>query len=148
MTRAKRLEPVQDIASDAQRRLAQSLAAHERRVTEAENKLQDLQRYKSEYERQFTQRAGTGIGVTDLRDYQAFLARLSEAIRQQHGIVQRTRAERDAERLKWQEAARREKALDHVVERWQSEERRALDRREQHEIDERAQRRPGDEVIK
>jgi flagellar protein FliJ len=146
MTRAKRLEPVQDIVGDAERRLAQSLAAHERRVAEAETKLQDLQRYKSEYERQFEQRASTGMGVTDLRDYQAFLARLTEAIRQQHGILQRVRGERDAERLRWQDAAKRAKALDHVVERWQLEERRALDRREQRETDERAQRRPKDEV--
>lgn len=146
MTRAKRLEPVQDIVSDAERRLAQSLAAHERRVSEAEVKLQDLQRYKSEYERQFAQRAGGGMGVTDLRDYQAFLGRLTEAIRQQHGIVQRVRVERDAERLRWQDAAKRVKALDHVVERWQLEERKALDRREQRETDERAQRRPKDEV--
>ena len=146
MTRAKRLEPVQDIVGDAERRLAQSLAAHERRVAEGEVKLQDLQRYKSEYERQFTQRAGTGMGVTDLRDYQAFLARLTEAIRQQHGVVQRLRVERDTERSRWQEAAKRAKALDHVVERWQLEERKALDRREQRETDERAQRRPNDEV--
>lgn len=141
MTRAKRLEPVQDIVSDAQRRLAQSLAAHERRVTEAESKLQDLQHYKSDYERQFAERAGGGMGVTDLRDYQAFLGRLSEAIRQQHGIVQRVRAERDAERCRWQEAAKRAKALDHVVERWHSEERKAIERREQRETDERAQHR-------
>lgn len=147
MTRAKRLEPVQDIVGDAERRLAQSLAAHEQRVAEAEVKLQDLQRYKSEYEGQFTQRAGSGIGVTDLRDYQAFLARLGDAIRQQHGVVQRIRGERDAERLRWQEAAKRAKALDHVVERWRSEERKALDRREQRETDERAQRRPKDEVM-
>ena len=32
-------------------------------------------------------------------------------------------------------------ALGHVVEQWQTEERRASDRREQHESDERAQRR-------
>jgi flagellar FliJ protein len=147
MSRAKRLEPVQDLVSDAERRLAQSLATHERRVVEAETKLQDLQRYKSEYERQFTARAGSGMGVADLRDYQAFLARLGEAIRQQQSVVVRTRNERDAERLRWQEAARRAKALDHVVERWQLEERRALDRREQRETDERAQRRPKDEVV-
>ncbi|MGH8188717.1 MAG: flagellar FliJ family protein, partial [Steroidobacteraceae bacterium] len=76
-----------------------------------------------------------------LRDYQVFLARLVEAIRQQHAIVQRVRAERDAERLRWQEAAKRAKALGHVVEQWQTEERRSFERREQHESDERAQRK-------
>lgn len=141
MTRAKRLAPVQTLVDDNERRLAQSLAAFERRVTESEAKLQELERYRGEYEQQFTQRAGKGIGATDLRDYQAFLARLSDAIRQQQALVQRVRAERDAERLRWQEAARKAKALDHVVDQWQAEERRATDRREQRDTDERAQRK-------
>lgn len=141
MTRAKRLQPVQNLVDDSERRLAQSLGAFERRVTETETKLRELDRYRSEYEKQFSQRAGTGMGVTSLRDYQAFLARLSEAIRQQQTIVQRARTERDVERKRWQEAAKRAKALGHVVEQWQAEERRTLDQREQRESDERSQRK-------
>lgn len=141
MTRAKRLAPVQNLIDDTERRLAQSLVAFERRVTENETKLQELERYRSEYERQFSQRAGRGIGATDLRDYQAFLARLGEAIKQQQSVVQRARADRDTERQRWQDAAKRSKALDHVVGLWQTEERRTIDRREQHESDERAQRK-------
>lgn len=147
MTRAKRLRPVQNLVDDKERRLAQSLGAFEKRLTEAENKLHELERYRSEYDKQFSQRAGVGMGVNSLRDYQAFLARLSEAIRQQQTVVQRARTERDAERLKWQDAAKRAKALGHVVEQWQTEERRDLDKREQRESDERAQRK-GDRIEK
>jgi flagellar protein FliJ len=141
MTRAKRLQPVQNLVDDTERRLAVSLVAFERRVAETETKLQELERYRAEYERQFSQRAGKGIGATDLRDYQAFLGRLAEAIRQQQAIVQRAHAERDGERQKWQDAAKRSKALGHVVEKWQTEERQTSDRREQRESDERAQRK-------
>jgi flagellar FliJ protein len=141
MTRAKRLEPVQNLVDDKERRLAQSLVGFEKKLADAEHKLQELERYLQEYERQFKQTAGQGIGVAGLRDYQAFLARLGEAIRQQHSVAQRARAERDAERTRWQEMARRAKALDHVVEQWNTEERRALDRREQLETDERGQRK-------
>jgi len=141
MTRAKRMKPVQNLVDENERRLAQSLAAFERKATEAEGKLQELERYRAEYEKQFSQRAGRGIDAVDLRDYQVFLARLADAIRQQQAIVQRVRAERDAERLRWQEAAKRAKALGHVVEQWQTEERRMFERREQHESDERAQRK-------
>lgn len=141
MTRAKRLEPVQNLIDDAERRLALSLVAFERCVVESETKLQELERYRGEYERQFSQRAGKGIGATDLRDYQVFLSRLAEAIRQQQSIVQRALAERDAERQRWQDAAKRSKALSHVVEKWQTEERQTYDRREQRESDERAQRK-------
>src|SRR5690348_13728471 len=100
MTRAKRLEPVQNLVDDKERRLAQSLAAYERKLSEAERKCQELERYRHEYERQFKDTAARGIGVAGLRDYQAFLARLNEAIRQQQSVVVRARAERDAEKLR------------------------------------------------
>jgi flagellar FliJ protein len=141
MTRAKRLQPVQQLADENERRLAQSVAAFDRRLAEAETKLMELTRYRQEYEHQFSARAGLGMGATALRDYQAFLARLTEAIRQQGTLVQRARIERDLERTRWQEAATRAKAVDHVMERWRIEERHALDRREQRESDERAQRK-------
>lgn len=148
MNRAKRLAPVQDLVDDTERKLAISLAAHERRVVEAQNKLNELLRYRGEYEKQLTQRAGGGIAATDLRDYQAFLARLGEAILQQQGIVKRTTSERDSERLRWQEAARRVKAIGHVVNQWQAEERRVLDKRDQRETDERGQRVRGNDMLK
>jgi flagellar protein FliJ len=140
MTRTKRIAPVQTLFDDNERRLAQSLASYERRVRDSETKLSELERYRGEYEKQFTQSAGRGMSVTDLRDYQAFLARLNEAIRQQRTLTQRAQIERDAERERWQEAARRAKALGYVVESWKAEERRALDQRDQRETDERAQR--------
>lgn len=148
MSRAKRIEPVQDLVEDAERRLAMSVAGIEKRVREAETKLQELERYRLEYQQQFSQRAGRGMGATDLRDYQAFLARLDDAIRQQHSVVQRAQADRDAERQKWQKAAIKAKALDHVVDKWRAEERRVQDKREQRDSDERGQRVKRDEVLK
>jgi flagellar FliJ protein len=140
MSRAKRLAPVQGVVEAAEQRLAQSLAGLQRRVSDAENKLLELERYRGEYEQGFTQRVGEGLAVTQLRDYQAFLSRLTEAIRQQQSVVQRACSERDAEQQRWQQAARRVKAIDHVADQWQAEERRAADRREQLDTDERGQR--------
>jgi flagellar protein FliJ len=141
VTRAKRMKPVRNLYDDTERRLAVALATVEKKVADAETKLRELERYRGDYENQFKQRAGRGIGATELRDYQAFLARLSDAIRQQQAVVKRAQSERDAERQSWEEAAKRAKALGHVVEQWQTEERRASDRREQRENDERSQRR-------
>jgi flagellar FliJ protein len=138
--RSQRLAPVQRVVDDVERRLAQSLAAIERRLAEADDKLLELTRYRSEYEQQFRARVAGGMGVAELRDYQAFLARLNEAIRQQQAVVQRMRIERDAERERWRTAAQRAEAVGNLVERWQIEERRVADLREQREIDERAQR--------
>ena len=45
MTRAKRMKPVQNLFDDTERRLAMGLATIERKVADAETKLQELERY-------------------------------------------------------------------------------------------------------
>ena len=140
MKRAQRLTMVQRAVEDLERRGAEQLAASERRVNECETRLTELEAYQTSYCREFATRATSGIGAGGLRDYQTFLARLAEAVRQQAQIVFRTRAERDSERQIWQSAAQRAEAIGRIVKRWQTEEQRAMERHEQHESDERSQR--------
>ena len=140
MTRAKRLQPVQKVIDEVERRCAEQLSASESRVAAMENKLQELERYRADYQRAYTDRVSSGISSAGLRDYQLFLARLAEAIRMQTQAVTAARAERDQERGRWQESARRSQAIEHVVENWRAEDRRAADRRDQRDSDERAQR--------
>ncbi len=140
MTRSKRLAPAGRVIDERERQQAEQLAACERKVAENEVKLGELERYYTDYARQFAVRAGQGTGVANLRDYQAFLARLTQAVNQQTQVVLQVRAERDAELARWQQAARHAKAVGTVMERWQSEELRSAERRDQRESDERAQR--------
>jgi flagellar FliJ protein len=139
--RSVRLQPVHQVVEDNERKVARKLAQAEQRAREAQQKLAELERYHAEYARGFQQRAMNGIGAVGLRDYQVFLAKLNEAIKQQRGIVQRTEGERELVRREWTKAAQRTKAVAHVMEKWVAEERRALERREQLETDERGQRR-------
>lgn len=141
MSRAQRLQPVQRVVDEKERKFAEDLAAAERNLAAAQHKLEELESYRMDYARGFSQRAGAGMGARDLHDYQAFMMRLQQAIEQQSENVQRAERERDAQLKRWQEAARHCKAVSHVIEHWQDEERRHKDRREQHESDERAQRR-------
>jgi flagellar FliJ protein len=131
---------VKKVVEDLERRKAEALAASERRVSESETKLAELEIYRAGYVRDFAVRAQAGMNGASARDFQVFLARLDEALRQQAQTVIGTRAQRDAELQNWQDAAQRAEAIGHTVERWQSEERHLLERREQHESDERSQR--------
>jgi flagellar protein FliJ len=140
MKRAQRLHQVQQVVDDAERKRAEKLGAHERRVAECEAKLAELENYQANYSREFSTRAKSGMGGVSLRDYQSFLARLGEAVRQQIQIVARARGDRDRELENWQIAAQRAQSVGKVVQRWQSEDRRALERHEQSESDERSQR--------
>jgi len=140
MKRAQRLTMVQKAVEDLERRRAEQLALSEKRVNECETRLTELETYQANYARDFATRARHGIGAAGLRDYQTFLARLAEAVTQQSHVVFRTRAERDSERQTWQTAAQRAEAVGRIVKRWQTEEQRTLDRVEQRESDEFAQR--------
>ena|SRR5579862_5545336 len=140
MKRAQRLQIVQRVVDDQERCRAEALAGSERRLSESEAKLQELEGYHASYLRDFTLRAESGMDGVMVRDYQAFLARLEEALRQQHLVVVRARAQRDGEWQTWQGAAQRAEAVGQMLKRFQTEEERALDRHEQHESDERSQR--------
>ena len=71
-----------------------------------------------------------------MRDFQTFLARLGEALVQQRELVALARKALDAERSNWREAAQRQHVVETLAERWQGEETRAANRRDQNESDE------------
>ena len=138
--RSQRMAVVQKVVDDQERRRAQALAASEQRVTEAETKLTELESYRANYLRDFNSRAGGGMNAASARDYQVFLARLEEALKQQAQIVVRAKAQRDTERHNWQGAAQRADAVDHMVNVWDTADRKDLERHEQKESDEFSQR--------
>ncbi len=140
MTRSKSITPVRKVMDDTERERAQCMARAQRRVLEAEGKLQELSRYHVDYSASFSRVASEGLVSTSLRDFQAFLSRLAEAERQQERIVARAREDLATETRRWQDAAQRSKALALVVDRWSGEERRQDERRDQLETDDRAQR--------
>src|ERR1700761_2548033 len=135
MKRAQRLEMVQNVVDDQERQRAEALSVSQKRVGESETKLAELEAYHDSYVRGFAARAGSGMDAVLARDYHAFLARLEEAIRQQNQLLIRTRAQRDSEMQIWQGAAQRAEAVGQMVKRFQNEEARELDRREQIESD-------------
>lgn len=134
------MAPVQRVLDQKQRDRARELEDARSRLVAAEAKLRDLEQYRLDYEQAFQQRARTGQPVRALRDFQVFLARLDLAIEQQGQIVATTRNDVSGHSSLWQSVARQAKAVDSVVDRWNGEERRAQDRRDQKETDERAQR--------
>lgn len=138
MKRLQRLDAVRNVMQNEERRQAAQLADCEHLVANAALRLQELERYRSDYAQQLDQRATQGIDAMALRDYQAFLARLEDAIVQQSRVHARVLADLEFERSRWQAAAIRLKSMSTVIEKWESEERVQADRMAQIETDERA----------
>jgi len=139
MTRSERLGVVQNATAHTEREHAERVAKAERHVVEMEEKLTALERYRKEYEEAFAARAGAGVGVTAMRDFQAFMGRLGEALEQQRKAVEQARAVHEAVILVWREAAKRAHVVDTLAERWQVEESREESRRDQRDSDELSQ---------
>lgn len=139
MSPTRRLQLVQRVTDERERRHAQRLALSLSKVAQSEAKLAELEGYLRDYKRELERRTAAGIGGAGLREFQAFLAKLATAIDQQAQIVNQARAESEAERLHWRGAAQRSKIVDKVVERRVADERRVLDARAQRESDERGQ---------
>lgn len=138
MKRSERLDVVQQVASRTERERAERVAHAEKHLAEMQQKLAALEKYRSEYEAGFAARAGEGFGAANVRDFQTFLARLGEALEQQREFVAAARRALDAERDNWREAAQRAHVVETLAERWQSEEERAANRRDQNMSDELA----------
>jgi flagellar protein FliJ len=141
MTRSDRLDVVQQVAARNEREHAERVAAAQRHLKEMEDKHAALEKYRGEYEAGFAARSRAGFDAVGVRDFQAFLARLGEALVAQAELVNQARAALDAVRVQWREAAQRAHVVDSLAERWQSEETRAADRREQNVSDELSSQR-------
>jgi len=139
MTRSERMGVVKQATSHTEREHAERVALAERHVVEMEEKLAALERYRKEYEDGFAARAGAGLGVAEMRDYQAFLSRLGDALEQQLQVVEQARAAHQAAIVVWREAAKRAHVVDTLAERWQVEEAREEGRRDQRDNDELSQ---------
>ncbi len=140
MSRADRMAPVQRVFGNAERDRARELGEAQRQLAESEARLRELHTYHGEYLGAFRKRAEDGTSIRALRDFQAFLARLEAAMRQQEQIVAQARERTSGSRRSWQGAAQQVKAVDAVVDRWHKAEVQAGERRDQKDSDERAQR--------
>jgi flagellar FliJ protein len=141
MKRSERLDVVQQAAARTERERAERVGAAERHLAEMQQKLDALEKYRGEYENGFAARAGAGVDVIGMRDFQTFLARLAQALVQQRELVTMAQRALDTERSNWRVAAQRSHVVETLAERWQSEETRAESRRDQLESDELSQQR-------
>lgn len=136
MKRADRLGHFRDHLDSSERSQRERVLAAEGRLVDARARLHELQKYRNEYCRGFGVRASGGIGATALQDYQAFVARIVEAMRQQEQLLSRAEVECGFERQRWHELATRSRAVASVIEGWRQEDRVLAARVEQKESDE------------
>lgn len=135
-SRADRLQPVVDLAVKREKDATIAMAEQRNQLAAAQTQLDELRKYRDEYGS-----ISNGSDVATLINRQQFLQRIDMAIVQQMSeVVRREKAVVTAQE-KWTQARGRAKALDLVTGNYREQERKAEDRREQSQADERSQYR-------
>lgn len=140
MNREQRIGTYRRTLESSEKRAAARLSEADAKLQEARQRLEQLERYRSDYTASFGARASLGITGPALLDFQAFIARLGEAIHQQSTMVAKMEMDRGQVHKRFKEVAVQNRAVGAVVERWRAEDRVIENRLEQKSIDERAQR--------
>ena len=140
MMKSKRFEPIREIASSAADSLSRGVADAERHLAEMERQLAQLNNYRADYVTRSEQSPGS-VDTVRLQNFRSFLGRLSDAIRLQNEAVAAARADYERKRQQWSAKRVEAEALGKAVERFKQDERRAQDRRDQHESDDAGMRR-------
>lgn len=131
------LELMQTRADEATRRLGQLIAAEQ----SAKSRLQLLEQYREEYNQRFREAVQNGLSPQAWQNYQDFIARIDEAIRQQGNVVSGAERHTAAGQAHWRQQNTKLKAIDTLSQRHHSAEVRAEGRREQKLQDEFSSRR-------
>jgi len=142
LSRSARLAPVVEMAESAERTAVQRLGHFQGQVRVAQSKLEDLERFRLEYQEQWIQRGSLGVSGQWLLGYQQFLGQLDTAVAQQRQSLAWHQNNLDKAREAWQQAFTRVEGLRKLVQRYVDEARQLEDKREQKLLDELSQRLP------
>lgn len=141
MARAFSLQPLLELMQtrrdEASRRLGQLLALERNEQA----RLSMLEQYRAEYAGKLNAACADGVTLEQLRNHQAFLARIDDAIAQQTQALTQSRQRTDQGRQHWQNQDRKLKAIDTLSTRHQANERLRENKQEQKLLDEYSLRR-------
>lgn len=140
MTRSERLEPIADLQRDKETLATRVLGESQRRYLAQERRLADLERFQREYQQRFHALGSAGTAIERVREYRRFNEKLSGAIAQQRKVLEECRRELEQQNRHWSEASSRRRALEKVIDRFRLDEAARVERREQRDSDDRAQR--------
>ncbi len=141
MTQAFSLQPLLEImqtrADEATRKLGQLIAAEQNQ----RSRLQMLEQYRDEYAQRMLDATADGVTRLILLNYQAFLARIDEAVAQQRSAVENSEQNTRAGKDQWQDQNKKLKAIDTLSLRHDARERYRENKQEQKLQDEFSSRK-------
>ena len=140
MNSSERFKPVLKVAENREASAARKFGLSQKEQQEQEGKLENLRQYHAEYLSKFQQSASSGISAGQLREYQAFLCKLEQAIAEQEEVVRKSKQISYEHKQEWTEKHIRTQSMDKAMGRMVADEHKQQEALEQKMSDEVAQR--------
>ncbi len=138
MKRSQRMQSVSRIASRVEREAAQVLARSRNRLRELEDKLQTMKSYRREYGGTHQDDPKNPVSIMQLRQNQAFLRQLDEAIALLEKQVSNHAQISSHDQGRWIETWKHLNSLNKAITNLKAGEQQEQERREQGRLDEHA----------
>jgi flagellar FliJ protein len=141
MKKSQRMKPIASIAHSEQKRVAIELGEAQLKLQSQEARLLELSNYLQAYQGQFIKNSTIRLNPSQVLNYQQFIENLRRAIAEQMAIAKNAMDDVNDKRQQWFDSRNKVKVFEKVISRYQSEEDKLEDRREQREHDELSQRK-------
>ena len=119
----------------------QALALAQKNVRAQQQRLEELQQYKTDYQKSLAQQGQQGIQGRSVREYHLFILRLEQGIEQQKSMIRQAEKQSELKQREWQMSYQKSKAVENLQFRLRRQNQLSQDRLEQKHQDEHAGRR-------
>ncbi|MBU0623072.1 MAG: flagellar export protein FliJ [Gammaproteobacteria bacterium] len=134
------LQPLVHLAHQRNDAATRKLGQLNQQHQTAQSKLETLQQFRKDYQTKFQEEAKHGMAPADMKNFQDFIDRLDQAIRQQQGVIAKTGAGVQTGRSELLDTTRKMKSFDTLAQRHVEAERKLEAKAEQRIQDEHAGR--------
>jgi flagellar FliJ protein len=107
---------------------------------DANEQLNLLNQYRSDYELRFQSNAKQGLNVTQFTNFQAFIVKLDQAVDGQKKLIQDAEYRIEVAKKNWQECEKKRLSYKTLIDRNAASELKKENKRDQKQTDERATR--------
>lgn len=141
MKKSQRLKIIVDLNATDEKKALETLGKAQRKKNHLQVKLDELLQYQQDYKQKFQAVSETGVNITQLLDFRAFISKLEIAIDGQKKAVIELEEEVAFVRKSWERKHQKTKSLQKVCDTAIEEEVKIEDKREQKEQDDQASSR-------
>lgn len=136
MTKPFSLQPLVNLAQQRSDAAAKKLGQLNQQQQAAEAKLEALLQYRKDYQIKFQEEARKGMSPVDMRNFEDFIARLDQAIKQQQGAIEKAANSVQTGRNELLDATRKMKSFNTLAQRHIDTEKKREAKNEQRTQDE------------